>query len=80
MTASRVSAAISSADHSVEVLVDGPAKRGSEAWQGRGPDNRVVNVQGWPGIAHGQVIDVVISGATAHSLLGEARRAALPAA
>ena len=65
---------------SVEVLVDGPAKRGSEAWQGRGPDNRVVNVQGWPGIAHGQVIDVVISGATAHSLLGEARRAALPAA
>ncbi len=65
---------------SVEILVDGPAKRGSEVWQGRGPDNRVVNVPGWPGIAHGQVAEVVISGATAHSLLGEARRAALPAA
>ena len=65
---------------SVEVLVDGPAKRGSDAWQGRGPDNRVVNFQGWPGIAHGQVAEVVITGATAHSLLGEARRAALHAA
>jgi tRNA A37 methylthiotransferase MiaB len=60
--------------------VDGLSKRGSETWQGRGPDNRVVNVEGWPGIAIGQVAEVVITGATAHSLLGEARRAALPAA
>ncbi|TAM55406.1 MAG: tRNA (N6-isopentenyl adenosine(37)-C2)-methylthiotransferase MiaB [Acidobacteria bacterium] len=58
---------------SVEILVDGPARRGSEAWQGRGPDNRVVNVQGWPGVAHGQIADVTITGATAHSLLGELR-------
>ena len=65
---------------SVEILVDGPAKRGSDAWQGRGADNRVVNVQGWPEIAHGQIAEVVVTGATAHSLLGEARRAALPAA
>ncbi len=59
----------------VEILVDGPAKRGSDSWQGRGADNRVVNVQGWPGIAHGQIAEVVVTGATAHSLLGEARRA-----
>ena len=35
----------------VEVLVDGPAKRGAESWQGRGPDNRVVNFPAWQGIA-----------------------------
>ncbi len=54
----------------VEVLVDGPAKRGSESWQGRGPDNRVVNFQAWQGIAAGEIAHVVLTGATAHALLG----------
>jgi tRNA-2-methylthio-N6-dimethylallyladenosine synthase len=53
-----------------EVLVDGPARRGSRAWQGRGPDNRVVNFPEWPGIRAGQVEGVTITGATAHALLG----------
>jgi len=63
---------------SVEVLVDGPAKRGSDSWQGRGPDNRVVNFPGWNGIRAGEVERVVVTGATAHALLGV--RAGKPAA
>lgn len=54
----------------VEVLVDGPAKRGAESWQGRGPDNRVVNFPAWNGIRAGEVARVVVTGATAHALLG----------
>jgi len=54
----------------MEVLVDGPARRGSESWQGRGPDNRVVNFPTWPGIEPGRVQEVAITGATAHALLG----------
>ncbi len=57
----------------VEFLLDGPAKRGSASWQGRGADNRVVNVPGWNGIAAGELATVVITGATPHSLLGERR-------
>ncbi len=55
----------------VDILVDGPAKRGSDRWQGRGADNRVVNVSAWDGIRPGQVASVVVTGATAHALLGE---------
>ncbi|MCS7183248.1 MAG: tRNA (N6-isopentenyl adenosine(37)-C2)-methylthiotransferase MiaB [Thermoanaerobaculum sp.] len=55
----------------VKVLVDGEAKRGAGLWQGRGEDNRVVNFPFWEGIAPGQLVDVRITGATAHSLLGE---------
>jgi tRNA-2-methylthio-N6-dimethylallyladenosine synthase len=54
----------------VEVLVDGPARRGSQSWQGRGPDNRVVNFPAWDDIRQGQVHQLVITGATAHALLG----------
>jgi tRNA-2-methylthio-N6-dimethylallyladenosine synthase len=54
----------------VEVLVDGASKRGSELWQGRGPDNRVINFPAWQGIAAGEVERVVVTGATAHALLG----------
>lgn len=54
----------------VEVLLDGPAKRGAALWQGRGRDNRVVNVQAWEGIAAGDVIRVEITGASAHALFG----------
>jgi len=56
---------------SVEVLVDGPAKRGATLWQGRGPDNRVVNFPAWEGIAAGEVAPIVVTGATAHALLGQ---------
>lgn len=55
----------------VEVLVDGPAKRGEGLWQGRGEDHRVVNFPGWEGIAAGQLVEIRITGATAHALLGE---------
>jgi tRNA-2-methylthio-N6-dimethylallyladenosine synthase len=54
----------------VEILLDGPARRGAESWQGRGPDNRVVNVPAWDGIAPGELARVSIVGATPHSLLG----------
>lgn len=55
----------------LEVLVDGPAKRGEGLWQGRGEDHRVVNFPGWEGLAPGQLVRIRITGATAHSLLGE---------
>lgn len=55
----------------VEVLVDGPAKRGAGLWHGRGEDHRVVNFPGWEGIAPGQLVNIRITGATAHALLGE---------
>jgi len=58
-----------------EILVDGPAKRGTDVWQGRGRDNRVVNFFSWEGLAGGQLATVTISGATAHALVGERRLA-----
>jgi tRNA-2-methylthio-N6-dimethylallyladenosine synthase len=54
----------------VDVLVDGPAKRGCASWQGRGSDNRVVNFPAWKGIRSGEVEQVMVTGATAHALLG----------
>lgn len=54
----------------VEVLVDGPAKRGTGQWHGRGADNRVINFPAWPGIREGELALVDVTGATAHSLLG----------
>lgn len=56
----------------VEVLLDGPARRGA-LWQGRGADNRVVNLPPWEGIAAGQLVEVTILAATAHALFGERR-------
>jgi tRNA-2-methylthio-N6-dimethylallyladenosine synthase len=56
----------------VEVLVDGPSRRGAGRWQGRGRDNRVVNFDGWAGLTAGQLIRVEIIGASAHALLGRA--------
>ena len=55
----------------VEVLVDGPAKRGSGLWQGRGDDNRVVNFPSWEGIETGVLVRIEVTGATTHALLGE---------
>lgn len=54
----------------VEVLLDGPARRGA-LWQGRGADNRVVNLPPWEGIAAGQLVEVTILAASAHALFGE---------
>ncbi len=54
----------------VEVLLDGPARRGA-LWQGRGADNRVVNLPPWEGIAAGQLARVTVLAATAHALFGE---------
>ncbi len=54
----------------VEVLVDGPAKRGSGSWQGRGSDNRVINFPAWRGIRAGEVRELTVTGATTHALLG----------
>ncbi len=56
---------------SVEVVVDGPAKRGKGLWHGRGEDHRVVNFPAWPGIRAGELVAIRITGATAHALLGE---------
>jgi tRNA-2-methylthio-N6-dimethylallyladenosine synthase len=56
---------------SLEVLVDGPAKRGAMRWQGRGDDNRVVNFPAWEGITAGEVAELTVTGATPHALLGE---------
>jgi len=55
----------------VEVLVDGPARRGADQWQGRGDDNRVVNFPSYPGVGEGELIEVAITGATPHALIGE---------
>ncbi len=59
----------------IEVLADGPAKRGATQWQGRGDDNRVVNFRSWEGIVAGELVQVTITGATPHALLGERRGA-----
>ncbi|MFH1176198.1 MAG: tRNA (N6-isopentenyl adenosine(37)-C2)-methylthiotransferase MiaB [Acidobacteriota bacterium] len=66
----------------VEVLADGPAKRGVGIWQGRGSDNRVVNFPRSGGIRAGDLAMLTITGATAHALLGECQppvEAGLPA-
>ena len=55
----------------VAVLVDGPAKRGTGIWSGRGDDNRVVNFPAWEGIREGEVATIEIAGASAHALFGE---------
>ena len=60
----------------VEVLLDGPARRGEGTWHGRGDDNRVVNFPMWPGILEGEIARIRITGATPHALLGE--RANMP--
>ncbi len=54
-----------------EVLVDGPSRRSAEDWQGRTPDNRVVNFRALAGQRPGQVVPVRILRASAHSLYGE---------
>ena len=54
----------------VPVLVDGDSRRNPNHWQGRGEDNRVVNFpkSGCEGV--GDLVDVEISRAGTHSLVG----------
>ena len=57
--------------HDLPVLVDGDSRRDPNHWQGRGEDNRVVNFpkSGREGV--GDIVDVRITRAGAHSLVGE---------
>jgi tRNA-2-methylthio-N6-dimethylallyladenosine synthase len=55
----------------VEVLVDGPAKRGAAQWQGRGDDNRVVCFPAERHLEAGTLVEVTVTGATPHALIGE---------
>jgi len=54
----------------VPVLIDGESRRDAEHWQGRGEDNRVVNFPKCGREEIGDVVDVEIRRATAHSLVG----------
>ncbi len=55
----------------VPVLIDGASRRDDTAWQGRGEDNRVVNLPKSPGDRVGDVVDARIVRASPHSLVGE---------
>jgi tRNA-2-methylthio-N6-dimethylallyladenosine synthase len=54
----------------VSVLIDGDSRRNSEHWQGRGEDNRVVNFPKTGCERIGDLVDVEITGAGSHSLVG----------
>jgi len=54
------------------VLIDGGSRRDPDVWQGRGEDNRVVNFPRNGGEGVGDVVEVRIVRAAAHSLIGEA--------
>jgi tRNA-2-methylthio-N6-dimethylallyladenosine synthase len=60
------------------VLIDGRSRRDPNVWQGRGEDNRVVNFPGNGGARIGDVVEVRIVRAAAHSLIGEVDTAAPP--
>jgi tRNA-2-methylthio-N6-dimethylallyladenosine synthase len=54
----------------VEVLIDGDSRRDPTHWQGRGEDNRVVNFPKTGREAVGDVVEVAVERAGAHSLAG----------
>ena len=60
------------------VLIDGRSRRDPGVWQGRGEDNRVVNLPRNGGAGIGDVVEVRIVRAAAHSLIGELETAAPP--
>ncbi len=64
----------------VEVLVDGPAKKGATHWQGRGDDNRVVCFPADGPLQAGTLTHVTVTGATPHALIGEPGRGRFTAA
>ena len=53
------------------VLIDGDSRRDPNHWQGRGEDNRVVNFAKCGREGVGDIVDVRITRAGAHSLVGE---------
>jgi len=55
----------------IPVLIDGTSRRGSDQWQGRGEDNRVVNFARVGGERIGDIVPVRIDRAGPHSLVGE---------
>jgi len=60
------------------VLIDGGSRRDPDIWQGRGEDNRVVNLPRNGGAGIGDVVEVRIVRAAAHSLIGEVEASASP--
>ena len=52
----------------VELLVEGPSKRGDERWSGRTPENRIVHFDGPAPV--GALLTVRVTGSTALSLRG----------
>lgn len=62
----------------VRVLVDGDSRRDPRDWQGRGEDNRVVNFAKTAGVSVGDVVEVRITRAGAHSLVGVVAGSAPP--
>jgi tRNA-2-methylthio-N6-dimethylallyladenosine synthase len=56
----------------VPVLIDGESRRDSRHWQGRGDDNRVVNFPKTGREVVGDIVEVRIERAGAHSLAGQA--------
>ena len=56
----------------VPVLIDGDSRRDSRHWQGRGDDNRVVNFPKTGREVIGDIVEVRIERAGAHSLAGHA--------
>jgi len=57
--------------HKLPVLIDGDSRRDRNDWQGRGEDNRVVNFAKCGREGVGDIVDVRITRAGAHSLVGE---------
>ncbi len=53
------------------VLIHGTSRRSPSDWQGRAEDNRVVNLPRCRGEQVGDIVDVLITRAGAHSLVGE---------
>jgi tRNA-2-methylthio-N6-dimethylallyladenosine synthase len=53
------------------VLIDGDSRRDPDCWQGRGEDNRVVNFAKCGREGVGDIVDVRITRAGPHSLVGE---------
>jgi tRNA-2-methylthio-N6-dimethylallyladenosine synthase len=61
----------------VSVLVDGDSRRNPKHWQGRGEDNRVVNFPKTGCEAIGDLVEVEISRAGSHSLVGRRATASI---
>jgi len=55
----------------MKVLIDGESRKSAADWQGRAEDNRVVNFPKVGQCTVGDIVNVTISRATAHSLCGE---------